>query len=1003
VTLVGKGTVLLDTDGPQGRGHLRFRSPWKNSQEKPGPDKATPDQTFSPGVGYDNHTGEPINRSVPILVDTADIQLNYQGGTSTIYSSYEVKAPRHVDVRPRTSRHEVSTSMAQLRPLKWDRDKALLASEQFFKSFEPSDVTEWPEVQVHLALCLERTRFFHSRYNKLPMSPELLVWRSLSGGPSFNDLWASWWKDSRFKWCNTIRNMPIDLSDCPFEFNGYNSVFPPFFLIFWGEEPEDYKWQQGDKPTVDPEVLLEIEKIVSDMSQDLLPDGDFSTPDHVIYAPTSSNAFDGESETNPEWLFEYNNPDGDYEDDTLVFARGYALKRPSESRDIGTLTPQSLRLHRRIMFPLQKACRRIKGCVYGKPLPFIKKVVRDLGDSARFFYMRDYVKSGMTIPHEVVDAVFRGFFKRDPAAYKRASRAFLRSRVHIEQDGNWTSFHPVTGFPLGMFVEGYTLLQYAMNKYLCETIGRNVRFNGNNDDMIAGSRDFETIELYARNDNILQEDLGMSVKGTKTGISEDRFIYCEEYWNGEEIEPKDCLFSLAILGAAFAINIVHAKELVGSVLMTSPDITKNVKKAVAYVQEKFIPEFSDQEFQWPLLFGGWWPCKQDGLDCSLLWRNGDCIADFAYWCSRIKHKSNSQLNDTATMAFSRKYHMELLNKPTNPSIWLSLKPLFGKKKCLKDYYSLISRAPREIKRKYHHLYLARRKMFNDFVTGKKECPSVLYGYIRRHPNTIIIPGMDGVVYSRVGNVIRRPRLGLNMSGVMGILSSMVHQGYISCDLPRKITGSEKQLHTLGITEEMKYGHVPMSDQGLPLSAMQFHMPGLYDLWASHGLYVVRIDDNDDPYELSKHWQYLPLPLVWLIRIRTVRSRAPPTDAVPLVNEDTALWWFKAVTGQQIGYDHDWDRYIDEDYEEPEVDDSDFLEFLKRLLDSVNLSDFKAKVIPWPKDKDRSFNGDEPVVIDGVLHYQTSGGSWLPVTSDEPSSSFWDNQEDDEEIVEYFWD
>lgn len=41
MTLAGKGSVLLEMDGPKGRGHLRSRSPWKDSQEKPGPDKAS--------------------------------------------------------------------------------------------------------------------------------------------------------------------------------------------------------------------------------------------------------------------------------------------------------------------------------------------------------------------------------------------------------------------------------------------------------------------------------------------------------------------------------------------------------------------------------------------------------------------------------------------------------------------------------------------------------------------------------------------------------------------------------------------------------------------------------------------------------------------------------------------------------------------------------------------------------------------------------------------------
>ena len=35
-----KGSALLDMGVPQGRGHIRSRSPWKDSQEKPTPDNS---------------------------------------------------------------------------------------------------------------------------------------------------------------------------------------------------------------------------------------------------------------------------------------------------------------------------------------------------------------------------------------------------------------------------------------------------------------------------------------------------------------------------------------------------------------------------------------------------------------------------------------------------------------------------------------------------------------------------------------------------------------------------------------------------------------------------------------------------------------------------------------------------------------------------------------------------------------------------------------------------
>jgi hypothetical protein len=35
-----KGSTRLEVGVPQGRGHLRSRSPWRQSQEKPTPDKS---------------------------------------------------------------------------------------------------------------------------------------------------------------------------------------------------------------------------------------------------------------------------------------------------------------------------------------------------------------------------------------------------------------------------------------------------------------------------------------------------------------------------------------------------------------------------------------------------------------------------------------------------------------------------------------------------------------------------------------------------------------------------------------------------------------------------------------------------------------------------------------------------------------------------------------------------------------------------------------------------
>jgi len=498
----------------------------------------------------------------------------------------------------------------------------------------------------------------------------------------------------------------------------------------------------------------------------------------------------------------------------------------------------------------------------------------------------------------------------------------------------------------------------------------------------------------------------MSVKGTKTGISEDRFFYCEEYWDGDNICPKDSLIALAIIGARYAINIVHAKELVGSVLSNCNDLTLNVHLAVKYVQSAYLCEFSEQEVSWPLLFGGWWPTYQDGLDASILWRTGDCIADFAYWCCRTSIKRDYSLSTHATMAFSRKYNMSLISKPKDPDVFISLKPFFGTKKCLKDYYSLVSRNARDMKRKYHKLFIMRNKKFNNFVKGKEECPSVLMGYIRRHPRTVIIPGMDGVRYTKDGFLRRKPTVGVKIDSTMAALRGLVNQGIISCDIPGFISRSEFKLHLCGITAELEYDLLPIAAGGAPVSIMSNFIPGVKRLYEEHNLFIVGIDDSDTTMTLTKHWEYLPFPLVLLQRCQTTIDKYV---SVPAMSLDTSSWWFKAVMGDQISEEdaYDWGSYHEEIPTAEPLTDSSFEEMLRTLLDSVNLSAFRARIIPLnPKDKvgGSENNTGSTTVIDGKLYLQTLEGSWIPAATEDNTTSFWDQDpSDEEEVATFFWD
>jgi len=211
------------------------------------------------------------------------------------------------------------------------------------------------------------------------------------------------------------------------------------------------------------------------------------------------------------------------------------------------------------------------------------------------------------------------------------------------------------------------------------------------------------------------------------------------------------------------------------------------------------------------------------------------------------------------------------------------------------------------------------------------------------------------------------------------------------------------LHTLGILKDLEYDYLPMPDIGAPLSALQEHLPGLRYLHSRHGLFVESIDDDDSTMDLTRHWRYIPIPLVWLIRLTHIKL--PP--GVPGLSEDTAQWWFTAIAKKFVPHqDADWDPNETVDYHEHfEDEDEEFKTLLKTLLDSVNLVDFKAKVIPRGSEWSlmESNLNTEPTLIDGKLYIETSEGLWLPQSTEDNATSFWDNSEEDDGIYGDLWD
>jgi hypothetical protein len=777
--------------------------------------------------------------------------------------------------------------------IEWNAEKGLEAASQFRRRNLISDLL-WSEVRPHVALVWERIQFAVRHYKvDFGYSPTLFVEKQLSLGPTFTALWADKWKQGRFDWAGTRR---IDSDINPHEtmpWPSYDGAFSPYFMIFWSDYTDDYLQMKIPLTGIfDQEIHDELEETISDLSDELIPDGDITVPDEFIFEPTSTSSW-WDRKIMPEWELEYDAPELDIPTDRLTFVRSQAMKRPSETRDIGLHTPQSLRLHRELMYPLQRACRKIPSCVYAKDSSYVRDTVSTIGSRNRFFFMRDYTKSGMSIPKDVIATVFRGFYRRWPSVAKKAIHAFDNAVVWIRTDDpdHWEFFHPSTGLPLGMFVEGYTLLQYAIDRMVQARLPGPYPpfdYNATNDDMIAASKSEAAIEDYARTDFFINQSLRMSVKTSKSGISENRFFYCEEYWDSTKLLPKESQCCLALLGAKFAINVVHAKELVNAILMSLPYFSLRVSEAIATVVESYDYEFSADEHQWPYLFGGWKPMVKDGLDYSIDWRNGDCIVDMAYWASREAMHEKPSFREEPTMAYSRKKKIRFLKEPDDRSLWPSLIPLFGTHRALKRYYKLLSRDKKTLKRTYDRLWIMRQRAFHAYMTGKKECPSVLIDWLIRHPTSYIPDKMPGVTYSSDIQLVHQPIIGSNLTSREMWLHAMHTEGIIEYQSGKKFSNSELLLRREGILQQCPYDYIAVPRGGLSARMLNTNFRGLSNFFHRTGKGISKVSESDPLVPYTRLWYFLPnVPLTYLVRVDRIHKTVPE---MPAFSEDTVHYW-----------------------------------------------------------------------------------------------------------------
>jgi len=663
---------------------------------------------------------------------------------------------------------------------------------------------KWPEAAQRAKHMLEYLTSHAAAYPGNYPSVWSIIGDSILYGPAFQKEYMSAWKTTRLRWLGIefqFEEPPKTRYDCWFDWsNGYNGIFHWAFFIFWDEDPEDYLisldpegWGQPD-----PEVLQKLEDTAARLSEELLSDQEIGEepPLSYMYMPTSSSAFDGHRNT-PEWLLEWEGAIGDDEETVLIGKRTLIPKQPGEVRDAVSIRPESLRRFKRITWNLARAVARLPNCPLGRDMKYLESMMLKSGKEDRSWYMRDFEKCGLTVPKEVIRAVTKGFYRRNPAYSDMACHFYDGIQLYLSGEPGEDCLHPLRGHFLGYWTEGTTLLQYCIHDLVVEYIGNNeVYYSAMNDDMFAGFKNKKSAQIYQEADSMFINSLSLAYKNSKSGICSHGFVYCEEYIHSKNLVPKDSLVRAALLSAHRAINIVHAKQCANSIYSSRPCNTRPVEEAIQDLIITWGYEFCEEECNWPYEFGGWVTPYTNGIRDPLLGYDGSYDMMAGYWTVHSHYGKSPEYTQKSHTAIGRKLSLSLIDEKAYREWddYAHLLPLLGSKETLMRLY-LRQTQWKTFINSYEEVRKARSAKYKKLLLNIPELKDVETDWYVRAPDTYIreLHGMETELSLDVKEI---SSLNSRTGSLESKLSVLQDEMVVSCNLPRT-TLIERSLARLG--------------------------------------------------------------------------------------------------------------------------------------------------------------------------------------------------------------
>jgi hypothetical protein len=383
-----------------------------------------------------------------------------------------------------------------------------------------------------------------------------------------------------------------------------HAIYRVGFFPFWEEETDDIEYMFTKLTShIDGDLLERLEYHASELSRQLVPDEEmaYGPSPTDIFIPSSASNLDVSVEPpkgKPGYKLEQESWSEFEIQKKFVCKRTKIPKQPSEVRDAIMPTPESRYTHRVLSWYLKRGCKRLRCCEWQHSVDdTIMQVESELAHHP-WTYQRDFTKSGLMIPHVVLDKFFAGWFARRPDLYIAASDFYTTVAMWDDSTSTWRE--PVRGHCLGFFTEGTTLLQMILHllaKELAEV--EDTRVHLFNDDHLSLFLSEHDVLKYAAADHQICAALSLMIKEKKTFIAFNSAQYLEEYWiRGVHIPKASPPWEVE---HTFAVNIRHAKEYVAAISCQYKVDPALLSVAVDFWGEEFFPN----EVQVPYEFGGW--------------------------------------------------------------------------------------------------------------------------------------------------------------------------------------------------------------------------------------------------------------------------------------------------------------------------------------------------------------------------------------------------------------